>query len=118
MGMPTGVSRGDNPRPGNPDPRNFEVIRDFVQGDFIALEIRYPGCTNFEGRKILIIQNTRSQSLGFWWITNLLSGPIDPHFQGLFRERYRLPARFEPSTWGWERAQQLVSILQKEVLGE
>lgn len=99
----------------NPDPRNYRVIRfrEFSRdhkvmhlpgGEItieplynrLVVEIEYPDCTNYEGRKILYFEDCTMDQL-------LAQGPIDPHFSD--SREFRSPsARFEPTPWGWTMA--------------
>jgi hypothetical protein len=73
----------------NPDPYNFSVIkREYVNGKVLAL-IRYPNCTNYEGKKILVLEDISLQNFDF--LTKL-----DPHFM----ENGHLVARFRPDCYG------------------
>ncbi len=86
------------PNPLNPDPTNFliERIEYKGMGNFIVVQVKYPNCTNYEGRKILV----------FHWMTieqlvNL--DVLDPHFSSKKPELSPV-ARFVPSDEGWDMA--------------
>lgn len=65
-------------------------------GKFLLLEIQYPDCTNYEGRKILVFEDTALIEL-------TRQGSIDPHFSN--NPRFKSPmARFEPTAKGWNNA--------------
>ena len=49
-----GSSFGDTTTPGNPKPNNFIVERTEQCGQFYVSVVRYPDCTNYEGKKILV----------------------------------------------------------------
>jgi hypothetical protein len=38
----------------NPDPSNFEIIGIWEDNGFTLLHVNYPGCTTYEGRKLLL----------------------------------------------------------------
>jgi len=82
--------------PGNPDPANYQLVDTLTIGNFLIVEIKYPNCKNYEGRKILVYegvtwQKLRSQKL------------IDPHFSA--NKKFISPiARFEPTDRGWRMA--------------
>lgn len=58
----------------NSDPNNFKVI-DYKQfNNYLYVEVQYPDCTNFEGRKILVYRN-----MTVLQFMNLKT--LDPHFQ-------------------------------------
>lgn len=87
---------------GNPDPARYEIIRSFQHGANLAIELRYPDCDNYEGRKILVYRKaTIEQLLQQKW--------IDPHFS---RGAYLSPfARFEPTEDGWAQATILLTLI-------
>lgn len=80
----------------NPDPANYKINHHRQLGRMLLVDINYPDCTNYEGRKILVydgvtIEQLRKQKL------------IDPHFSE--NEKYTSPvARFEPTDRGWKMA--------------
>lgn len=84
------------PNAPNPDPSNFRILRHQAFGNTLLVEVLYPDCTNFEGRKILVYRNAT--------ITELeAQGSVDPHFS--VSTNYLSPfARFEPSREGWLNA--------------
>lgn len=82
----------------NPRPDNWELIREEQIGHHLIIELCYPNCTHYEGRKILLYRNT---TLGELIITN--KGLIDPHFSD--NSCWKSPfARFEPTEGGWNWA--------------
>ncbi|AXQ69257.1 hypothetical protein HOU02_gp468 [Caulobacter phage CcrBL9] len=84
--------------PGDPDPVKWKLIREQRSGRGLVLEIDYPGCTNYEGRKVLVFQ---AYSLDE--ITKKNKGWLDPHF--LNDPKLISPvARFEPTDRGWRMA--------------
>lgn len=95
----------DAPRPGEPKPTNFELVGYKIFGnDALVVEIVYPDCKNFEGRKILVYDSaTKFDAL-------LLKGAVDPHF---FEHSYSPVARFEPTDRG-----RALAIAFAKVLGE
>lgn len=60
------------------------------------MEVEYPDCTNFEGRKILVFQDVSISML-------LDQGAIDPHFSEANNFHHPI-ARFIPTPEGWEMA--------------
>jgi hypothetical protein len=106
MGLPTGcsVSSSDQPvsaaRPrGTPNPWRFTVERHFQAGPFAVLEVTYPDCLNFEGRKILVCRADAVQLCG--------AEALDPHFY----EGSPLIARINPGRGGWDTATKLAQFL-------
>lgn len=79
-----------------PDPRKFTILRGLeigVGGKFLLVEIEYHGCTNFEGRKILLYRGVSRYKLESQTV-------IDPHFSD--GEKHIHPiARFVPTDDGW-----------------
>lgn len=80
------IAAASEPRPGELDSCQY--------GDYVAVKIRYPDCTNYEGVKILVfrstVQSVRAQRR------------IDPHF-GRGDLTYPI-ARFQPTAEGWQDA--------------
>ena len=79
--------------PQNPNPEFYTLRRAERVGKFLLLMIRYHGCTNYEGDKILVFEDTD--------LTDLINqGSIDPHFCN--NKKYKSPiARFIPTEKGW-----------------
>lgn len=80
----------------NPDSRNFEILRSKRIRNYAVIFIRYPNCTNFEGKKILVFKGV---SIKFLKSKNL----IDPHFTDR-PDELPLVARFRPTERGWSDA--------------
>jgi len=79
--------------PPNPNPKNFKIIRSERFGKFLMVEVMYPDCKNFEGRKIMVYFDTTVVKLK-------KQGSLDPHFSD--NKNYYSPiARFIPNTTGW-----------------
>ena len=109
MGLHIGFSRStyDKPPPAtpNPDPKNFQIKRYVAAGDGLVVEVHYPGCTNYEGRKILVYVGVSVGDL-------LRQGSIDPHFCD--NADYHSPiARFEPTENGWALATHVAGLVRK-----
>jgi hypothetical protein len=80
----------------NPNPSNYEILRAEQTGRNLVVEVRYPDCTNYEGRKILVFLKTGLKQLQD-------QGSIDPHFSN--NQYMKSPfARFEPTERGWNEA--------------
>lgn len=84
--------------PGNPDPMRWTLLRGQKVGRGYVAEIRYPDCTNYEGKKILVFQAASMES-----IVKQNQGMLDPHFTD-DRKMVAPVARFEPTERGWELA--------------
>lgn len=86
----------------NPKPNNYDIIRSIVINEYLVIEIKYPDCINFEGKKIMVyrceLKDLVKQKL------------IDPHFSE--SKKYYSPiARFEPTNEGWDNACLFVTCL-------
>lgn len=77
----------------NPDPTNYEVLRYLPVKKNLVIEILYHGCTNYEGRKVLLFHNCTYEKL-------MKQKTIDPHFSEN-KKFYSPCARFPPTEWGW-----------------
>lgn len=84
----------------NPNPVNYRIIRSNLSDKgHLVVEILYPDCTNYEGRKILLYLNCTLEKLQ-------AQGSIDPHFSD--NPNFRSPfARFVPTSFGWDTAVKL-----------
>lgn len=108
-----GISKTSSPSaiPGaqtfsEPEPDQWEVVRTETFPNACVAEIRYPNCTNYEGRKILVFKVVG----GFSAVMKKNKGLLDPHFfEGA---DYISPlARFEPTSIGWSLATTLAKGL-------
>jgi hypothetical protein len=88
------------PKAGNPNPKNFQVLRFREIGRVAVLEVRYPDCSNYEGRKILVMDNMPRMNLKDIRF-------LDPHFYS----RSNLIARFVPTEMGWDMAVKFAKTL-------
>lgn len=89
----------------NPDPYNWIIKDSWKNGKYLLVDITYPDCTNYEGRKIMLYEGVTLEELKE-------QRTIDPHFSS--NKRYFSPiARFEPTFEGWEMGQKLVNELVK-----
>jgi hypothetical protein len=87
----------------NPDPSNYKILEwmSYANG-YLIVKIKYPDCTNYEGKKILVFKNCS--------LTDLKKQrKIDPHFSKN-KKMFSPVARFEPTDEGWENAQKFVSL--------
>ena len=77
----------------NPDPNNYKILRSLTFNNWVLLEVKYPDCTNYEGRKLLLFRNTTLDKI-------MSQKSLDPHFSN--NVKFISPfARFEPSNDGW-----------------
>lgn len=100
MGLGLGFSRSTYDGPGqlaneppNPDPKNYRILRSEQIDRMLLVELIYPDCTNYEGRKILLFKDVTLSQLE-------RQGSIDPHFSE--STKFASPiARFVPTEEGW-----------------
>lgn len=94
---------------GNPVPSDFEVVRweELENTDdgntAIVVELRYPSCTNYDGRKVLVFEDAEA-----FWTRVENDEPVDPHF---LEDHVSPVARFEPTDRGWDLALQIAKSL-------
>ena len=84
----------------NPNPAIFTIEHEYTIGEYLILRVRYPGCTNFEGVKLMVY-------LGYASSKELLratQGKLDPHFQ--YDETAPF-ARFAPTDLSYRRIEKL-----------
>jgi len=89
MGLIKLFSDSIDPAPPNPDPNQFKVLKIETHGQYQIVEVRYHGCTTFNGRKLLLMRLTE------------IGKTLDPHLLG---DGHPVIARFEPNKIGWEMA--------------
>lgn len=98
----------------NPNPKNYQFIKTKAigkhdgLGNYMVMEVLYPDCTNYEGRKILVYENVSV-------IQIVHQGSLDPHFSE--NPMYISPiARFEPTKQGWKNAVDFALMMAKKSL--
>ena len=89
----------------NPNPFNWIINRSYQEGRFLFIDITYPDCTNYEGRKIMLYEDATIVDLR-------RQKCIDPHFSSNKRS-YTPIDRFEPTEYGWKMGQDLIKIIKK-----
>ncbi len=83
------------PNPIEPRADNYKVNQHLELGKFLILDLTYPNCTNYEGRKILVFKASYEDVV-------IKQKLIDPHFSN--NKNYISPvARFDPKH-GWSLA--------------
>lgn len=75
-----------------PNPNNYKILRYKEIFNALVIEIEYPDCNNYEGRKILVFDCTYSELMK--------QKVIDPHFSDN-KEFYSPVVRFVPTEIGW-----------------
>ena len=93
MGETVGIAVKD---PRNPDPKKFNILHHVKEGKYVLLLVEYPGCTTFEGKKLLVFRDLGLRKL-------LALTELDPHFCD--DPSHPSPvARFRPDDQGWADA--------------
>lgn len=108
MGMRIpGISNGSTyiEEPLNPNPKRFVIMRNIQIGNNVVVLINYPDCTNYEGHKIIVFEDTTSEQVGMY-------DEIDPHFT----ETNKIIARFRPDKVGWDTAVKFAQFINKKVI--
>lgn len=83
----------------NPDPAKFKIVQIKRYGRYVMVVADYQGCTNFEGRKVLIYRD-------FPPVDSITT--LDPHFS---KDSVLSPlARFEPSCSGMRLAEKFCDM--------
>jgi len=91
-----------DPLPGNPNPAKYRIIDTLTIGNILIVEIEYPDCKNYEGRKILVYEGISATQLREQKL-------IDPHFSK--NKKYASPiVRFEPTERGWKMAESFAKM--------
>ena len=86
----------------NPNPGNFKINAICSIGEYCIVDVVYPDCTNYEGRKILVYK-------GVPHIKIVSAKVLDPHFcEG--KDCISPIARFRPTDDGWNSALQWVQV--------
>lgn len=93
-----------SPGDGTPDPRRWGALRYFQLGAHLALMVRYPDATNYEGRKILVLRATLTDVYG--------QAVLDPHFTDAPGVISPI-ARLVPTDEGWKLALSLLDLLER-----
>ena len=92
---------------GVPDMSDYEILKHQDVRGYCLLKIRYKNCTNHGGEKLLLYP---------WNYTTLIDFgcTFDPHFNDelyAYSERMSPCARFEPTSYMWDRAIDFAEIL-------
>jgi len=85
----------------NPNPRDFKLIKAYFVNGYLLVMVKYNGCTNYEGNKILMYKGIS--------VNDVLSAKkLDPHF---CEDCEVSPmARFEPTDEGWDMALRFIRL--------
>ena len=72
---------------GNPNPKNYKFLKTLQIGKFLIVEMQYPDCKNYEGKKIMVYKDVTFKTLQKQKL-------IDPHFSD--NKKFKSPiARFD-----------------------
>lgn len=80
----------------------FKIMATHQEGKNIAVLIKYPDNTNYNGNKIVIFKNKTKEQV-------LKMKEIDPHFL----PDNNIIARFEPTNEGWSMAIKFLNMIKK-----
>lgn len=93
MGLSLFRNCGTNPAARAPNPSVFRINHiEEIKPGVCVVKATYPGCTNYEGVKILVVRGTQER------VEQMLV--LDPHFT----KGGPIVARFEPTDIGWYMA--------------
>ena len=107
FGRSSSVLECTKPDPRNPDPKRYTILSHSTVNQYLILDLQYPNCTNYEGRKILLFDR------GVTLKTLRRQGMIDPHFHPSEIVAHPI-ARFEPTPRGHAMAVRLCQTLDSE----
>ncbi len=97
------ATSGGNAMSPNPDPERWHIMEARQIGHSLVVKLYYPGCTNYEGNKVMVYEYCTIHQLK-------AQKRIDPHFSD--NPDYRSPVgRFEPTKRGWEYACAMAHML-------
>ena len=88
-----GNSAGNYTAP-NPNPFRYGIKYHAQFGRWSVLLVYYPDCTTYEGLKVLVVKDYK-----------VGQPQLDPHF--LLNQPYQVMARFPPTDWGLQEAENL-----------
>ena len=107
IGISSVAYMNDNIKAGNPDPKNLEIINVTELNGFVIMDIKYIGCKNYEGRKILVYDTSKED------IQKQLDDiGLDPHFSDDLKFISPI-ARFEPTLEGTIYAVQFCESIKR-----
>ena len=86
----------------NPNPKNYEINHTLSYKEYVIVDITYPDCDNFEGRKIILMDKDVFDNCS-------QKNVFDPHF--CENNDFCPLARFKPTRKGWLMAIKLLKIL-------
>ncbi len=93
--------------PPNPDPSKYDILDYLEKGEYLILKLKYHGCTNYEGVKILVFKGITLRDI-------FKQKKVDPHFSNSKTAHHPI-ARFVPTAEGWKMAEEFVSFNTKAI---
>lgn len=102
MGIGPKISSGDDccPKAPNPNPFEFEVVSATGNNRYCLLQVKYHGCTSYEGVKIMLFKHGYNETRN--------RTKLDPHF---VESGFGPFARFEPTQEGWKMGVRMLQTL-------
>ena len=91
-----------------PRPDYYKILSVLQIGQCLLVELKYPNCTNYEGKKILLFKEMTLKEL-------IDHKEIDPHF--FENSKFSPCARFEPTVYGWKMGQVMAQCIVSKVKG-
>lgn len=91
----------------NPNPNQFTILNAYQYDErYLLVQLRYNGCTNFEGKKILVYEfNDQCPNLDAFYKLKTL----DPHFCD--KDCFSPIARFVPTKQGQQMAVKFIKAM-------
>jgi hypothetical protein len=97
----------DPPTDGNPNKFRYRIGKSYHASNVshpVAVELFYPDCKNYGGRKILVYRSLKDFDM------TIKNGHVDPHF---LEGQISPVARFEPTDEGWTLACNFTEVLSQ-----
>lgn len=86
------------------NPSEWKLLDHHQIGSYLIVLLKYPNCTNFEGKKILVYENCTLDEL-------IKQKDIDPHFSNS-TTKFSPIARFKPNNEGLKNAARFAMMLE------
>jgi hypothetical protein len=85
----------------NPDPKNFTILEERFHNGYLILLVKYPDCTNYEGKKLMIYTGFNNSKE----LLEYNKGNLDPHFS---KDKGAPIIRFKPDENSMELIEKLI----------
>lgn len=95
----------------NPDVTRWHILKIETVNNHLILEVLYPNCTNFEGRKLMMFAH------GVTLDMIVVQRTLDPHFAKAVAPPYFPVARFSPDANGWVMARLAATFTPEKPAG-